>query len=209
MVNSMEKRTKILLGIFIPIMIIGAGIGGLFLASYIHDVRIQNLPAPIIDFPVENTDIIHIIWGYGDQGGDFHNGIDFGCNISVNIIAWCDLIVEDISTFYNDKGGHWQTNVGLKFNERFNFVCAFEPWALNETYANLQRDAINVVVGETISRGEVLGTLLYQGSGTHIHFGMYDGNDPVCAYHYYSETAKSIFDPLWDQYGWGDDSWYT
>ncbi|MHA1555981.1 MAG: M23 family metallopeptidase [Candidatus Heimdallarchaeota archaeon] len=205
----MKKKTKIFLGIFIPLVIIGAGIGGIQLVIFINDKMVANLDAPLIDFPVENTDVIHIIWGYGDQGGDFHNGIDYGCNTSVNIIAWCDMTVEDITTFYNDAGGHWQTNVQLEFNKRFSFVCAFEPWALNETFANYQRDAINVEIGQTIQRGEILGELLYQGSGTHIHFGMYDQNEDVCAYHYYTETAKSIFDPLWDQYGWGDDSWYT
>jgi len=209
MVNILEKKTKILLGIFIPIIIIGAGIGGLFLGKTIQDYRVSKLPAPIIEFPVENTDLIHIIWGYGNQSGDFHNGIDFGCNASVNIIAWCDMTVVDIDTFYNDAGGHWQTNVFLEFNKRFEFCCAFEPWALNETFANIQRDAINVEEGEIIAKGEVLGELLYQGSGTHIHFGMYDMGESVCAYHYYSNTAKSIFDPLWDQYGYGDDSWYT
>lgn len=182
--------------------------GGFALYDFLHKKAIANLDPPIVDFPVENPDVIHILWGYGDQGGDFHNGIDFGCNTSVNILAWCDLTVTDIDTFFNDAGGHWQTNVALEFNERFEFVCAFEPWALNETYANIQRDAINFEVGQTVQRGEVLGELLYQGSGTHIHFGMYDLGESVCAYHYFSETAKAIFDPLWDKYGWGDDSWY-
>jgi murein DD-endopeptidase MepM/ murein hydrolase activator NlpD len=207
-VKKLERKTKILLGIFIPIIIIGAGVGTVFLASYIQEVRKQNLPAPVIEFPVENLEIIHIIWGYGDHGGEFHNGIDFGCNTSVNIIAWCDMIVEDVKMFLNEGAGLWQTNVELKFNDRFSFTCAFESWALNETYGNIQRNAINVEAGDTISSGEVLGTLLYHGSGTHIHFGMHDMNLPVCPYHYYSETAKSIFDPLWAQFGYGDSSWY-
>lgn len=204
----MARKRKVFLAIFIPILILGAGIGIVFLGGYIRDQRIQNLPAPVVDFPVENTDVIHIIWGYGNQSGNFHNGIDFGCNDSVNIIAWCDMIVEDITMFYNDVGGHWQTNVFLKFNDRYYFDCPFESWALNESYANLQKDAIAVEKGQTISRGELLGELLYHGSGTHIHFGMYDSNADVCAYQYFSETAKSLFHPLWDLYGWGDDFWY-
>jgi len=205
----MKKSSKILLGVFIPLIIIGAGFGGIKLYEVIRDRRYANLDPPSIDFPVENSEIIHIIWGYGDQGGDFHNGIDFGCNTSVNIVAWCDMVVTRVETWFNDKGGHWQTNVNLEYNKRFTFECAFEPWALNETYANLQRDAINVEVGQTVLRGEVLGMLLYQGSGTHIHFGMHDLGESVCAYHYYTNEAKAIFDPLWDKYGYGDDSWYT
>ncbi|HUT79790.1 MAG TPA: M23 family metallopeptidase [Candidatus Bathyarchaeia archaeon] len=205
----MKKSGKVLLGIFITIIIIGTGLGSTAIILHFRDNRILTLDPPLIDFPVENTDIIHIIWGYGMQNGAFHNGIDFGCNASVNIIAWCNMTVLHITTFYNEMGGHWQTNVFLEFNDRFTFDCAFESWALNETFANYQRDAINVVEGQTIQQGEVLGLLLNHGSGTHIHFGMYDLGESVCAYHYYTEEAKNIFDPLWEKYGWGDDSWYT
>jgi len=206
----MARKKKILLAVLIPIIVISLGIGGLYLGAVIRKNRISNLTAPIIDFPVENSNVVKSIWGYGNQSGDHHNGIDFGCDTSVNIIAWCNLEVIDIETFYNEGGGHWQTNVGLKFNEKYSFVCAFEPWALNETYGYYQHDAIVVEVGQTISRGEVIGELLNYGEGTHIHFGMYDDteNVDVCPYHYFSETAKSIFDPIWDANGWGDDFWY-
>ena len=76
----MKKGMKIFLGIFIPVIIIGAGISGILLHDIIKDWRLSKLDSPIVDFPVENVNTIHIIWGYGDQGGDFHNGIDFGCN---------------------------------------------------------------------------------------------------------------------------------
>ncbi len=204
----MKKNTKIILGVIIPLVVIGASIGGIMLYNFLQKRAIAKLEPPIIDFPVENTDTIDIIWGYGDQGGDFHNGIDFGCNSSVSILAWCDMTVVDVTTFLNDRNGLWQTNVFLEFNKRFTFDCAFEPGSQNETYANLQRDAINVEVGQTIQRGEVLGELLIHRGGTHIHFGMHDQGESVCAYHYFSETAKAIFNPLWIKYGFGDDSWY-
>jgi hypothetical protein len=31
----------------------------------------------------------------------------------------------------------------------------------------------------------------------------------VCTYQYFTQTAKTIFDSLWDLYGYGDDFWYT
>ncbi|MHA1109698.1 MAG: hypothetical protein ACTSRE_01245 [Promethearchaeota archaeon] len=204
----MPRRKKVLLAILIPIIVISFGIGVVYIGGIIRENKISKLPAPSVDFPVEDPSVVHIIWGYGDQGGDHHNGIDFGCNTSVNIVAWCDMEVEDIDTFYNERGGHWQTNVGLKFNDKYSFVCAFEPWALNETYAYYQEDAISVEVGQIVTRGEVIGELLNYGDGTHIHFGMYNNTADVCAYQYFSETAKAIFDPIWDVYGWGDDFWY-
>ena len=202
----MERKAKILLGIFIPIIVIGGSLGGFALYQKLTEPKLKE--PPILDFPVANPDVIDIIWGYGIQDGEHHNGIDFGCNTSVDIIVWCDLTVIDINTFYNDAGGHWQTNIFLEYDKKFEFVIAFESWALNETYANIQADAINVEEGRTVFKGEILGKLLYHGSGTHIHWGMYEDGQDICGYQYFSAEAKVLFLELWEKYGWGDDSYY-
>ena len=99
--------------------------------------------------------------------------------------------------------------MNFQYNWKYDFDVAFESWALNETYANLQRDVIPLKFGQIIERGEVLGQLLYHGSGTHIHFGMKESGKDVCAYQFYCPAAKATFLDLWDQYGYGDDSYYT
>ncbi|NHJ87417.1 MAG: M23 family metallopeptidase [Asgard group archaeon] len=205
----MKKSIKILLGIIIPIIIIGAGFGGLFLFKHIKESRIASLDPPIIEFPVENIDVINIVWGYGYHDDFFHSGIDFCVNTSVNIIASCNVTVLKIESFYNELGGTWQTNVFLEYNEKYIFNIAFESTAKNETYSNLQREAISVTVGQKITTGEILGTLLYHGSGCHIDFGLHELDERICAYQYFSQDAKNIFDELWDKYGFGDESWYT
>ena len=98
--------------------------------------------------------------------------------------------------------------VKMEYNERFVIEISFESWAQNETYANYQRDAINVTEGQMIQEGDIIGMLLYHGEGTHIDFSMRDQDEVICPYQYFSNEAKTIFDALWDKCGYGDDSWY-
>ena len=134
-------------------------------------------------------------------------GIDFVVNDSTDILASC--VVEIIEKEMWLNGDHWQTTLSMKYNDRFIFSIQFESFAQNETYGSYQRDAINVEVGDIVERGEVLGKLLCHGPGTHIDFGLKDQDEDACTYQYFSETAKGIFDTLWDLFGYGDDSWYT
>ena len=88
-----SRKKKIFIGIVIPIVIIGLGLGGINLGIYIKYKYLASLPAPEIDFPVANIEVIHIIWGYGHHGDYFHDGIDFGNNETMSVVAWCDLEV--------------------------------------------------------------------------------------------------------------------
>jgi murein DD-endopeptidase MepM/ murein hydrolase activator NlpD len=208
-----SRKKKIFLGIFIPIVIFGLGLGGINLGIYIKYKYLASLPAPEIDFPIANTEVIHIIWGYGDHEGNFHDGIDYGNNQTMAVVAWCDLEVGEIEVWYNEGGGHWQVNTHFIYNKRYGFGIGFESWALNESYALLQRDALAIDEGDILEKGDFIGNLLVHGSGSHIHFGMYDEslkeNKTLCAYNYFSESAKTIFNTLWDFCGYGDDFWYT
>ncbi|NHJ38408.1 MAG: M23 family metallopeptidase [Asgard group archaeon] len=192
----MKRKGKILLGIFIPIIVLGASFGGFIL--YRKWPATWSRDAPILDFPVENSAVIHIIGGYGYvPWGGFHNGIDFGCNTSVNILASCDVRVIGIRTWlYAYDPDRWQTSVQFTINWAYYLEIAFESWAYNETYANIQREAIDLEIGQIVTRGNILGQLLYHGEGTHIHFMIkYNGND-ACPYNYFSNEAKILFDSL-------------
>lgn len=199
----MKRKTKIFLGIFIPILLIGSGIGGFVLWS-IWPATWSTDP-PVLEFPVENIDVIHALGGYGDTGlGFFHNGIDFGCNESVNIIASCDVRVIEIKTWmYATDPDRWQTSVRMRTTFGYILEIAFESWALNESFGNLQKDALQLKIGQKVQQGEVLGELLYHGSGTHIHYMIRNNRDSICPYQFFSTNAKAIFDPLWIQYGNG------
>ncbi len=197
----MSRKKKIFVIVFSIFFAIAASFGG-FVLYKLWPATLERGP-PSMDFPIQDPDVIHILGGYGyvPWGIDTHNGIDYGCNASVYIVAWCDLRVTGLKTWFNDGGGHWQTNVGLSYNWKYTFDCVFESWALNETYGNLQRADIYVKVGQKISRGDIIGKLLYHGEGTHIHFGMKESGNDVCPYLFLSPSAKLQFDSLWINYG--------
>ncbi|MFW9923210.1 MAG: hypothetical protein ACFFDW_08000 [Candidatus Thorarchaeota archaeon] len=193
----MKRKFKILLGIFIPLIIIGAGAGGF--ALWVYWPAELSREAPVLDFPVAVTTVIHIIGGYGiTPWGSFHNGIDFGCNATVEILAPCDLRMTGIRTwmYSTDPPDRWQTSVQFRTTWGFELSIAFESWALNETFAEIQREAVPLTINQMVSRGEVLGTLLYHGDGCHIHFMVKYKGIAICPYPLFSPTAKALFDPL-------------
>ncbi|NHJ87436.1 MAG: M23 family metallopeptidase [Asgard group archaeon] len=193
----MSRKGRILLGIFIPLIIIGSGIGGVLLwMSWPAD---WSRDAPVLAFPVENSAVIHIIQGYGNMPWVyFHNGIDFGCNASVNILAPCEVRVIGMKTWmYATDPDRWQTSVQFTINWVYTLDIAFESWAPNETFGDIQRNAIVVHVNQIVLPGEVLGQLLNHGEGCHIHFMIKYKGESVCPYLYFSEDAKNLFDSLW------------
>ncbi|MHA1367699.1 MAG: hypothetical protein ACTSP5_14990 [Candidatus Heimdallarchaeota archaeon] len=52
----MSRKVKILLGIFIPVIVIGAGVGGLFLA--VNWPAVWSSAPPVMAIPIENTDVV-------------------------------------------------------------------------------------------------------------------------------------------------------
>ncbi len=193
----MSRKGRILLITFIVIIIIGGGIGGFFL--WFSWPAVWSNEAPVLAFPVEDSNVIHIIQGYGNMPwGVFHNGIDFGCNISVNILAPCDVRVTGIKTWmYATDPDRWQTSVQFNINWAYTLDIAFESWALNESFGNIQLEAIIVKVNQIIPQGGILGQLLNHGEGCHIHFMIKYKGEPVCPYLLFSEDAKNLFDSLW------------
>ena len=147
-----------------------------------------ELTLPLTSF-ANNT----YIGGYGTVPLGWHNGIDFGVNGSTVIVAPHNAYIDFIECWYNDGGGHWQTNVRLWLNYQWNLEIVFESWALNESYGQLQRDAIIVNTGQFVSANQPLGTLLCHGEGAHIHFQVSSNNVQCCPYTYFSASAKAAF----------------
>ncbi|MHA1264975.1 MAG: M23 family metallopeptidase [Candidatus Helarchaeota archaeon] len=184
------------LGLIILLGIFGT-IGIIYL--YNSEFRYPNtLPlgqVPSIELPLYNFSTCNAIQGFGQITPDYyHNGIDFGVNATTPIRAPFAAYVDFIQFWYNDKGGHWQTNVKLWLNSQWEIEIVFESWALNETYGQLQRDAIIVNLGQYVEENQSIGNLLFHGHGAHIHFGIYDNSVAKCPHSYFTSTAKSAFD---------------
>ncbi len=124
----------------------------------------------------------------------YHNGIDFGFNDTATIRAPCAAFIIMVKFWFNEKGGHWQTNVGLRLNQDWSLEVIFESWALTQDQGQLQANAITVKFGDMVATNQSLGQLLCHGDGTHIHFTVRGPSGDVCPYQYWAPTAKSTFD---------------
>lgn len=156
---------------------------------------------PVLSLPIKETDHINDIQAFGDLGSYKHNGIDFNVIQATTILCPHDAYVEDIRFYYNDAGGHWQTNVRLDLNDEWWISMKFESWASSEEEGQAQADAINLTIGDKLNQGQEMGMLLSQGEYSHLHFDVDNNGTYLCPYSYFSADAKSEFDVLFSQYG--------
>ena len=193
------NKKKVAIGLVIVIACAGVGLGVFLFYKSSYD-----LPAgqdPSLAMPFTDATHLHIIQGFGQISSTFyHNGIDFGFNDTTQILAPCAAHVMDVKFWYNDKGGHWQTNVRLQLNQQWMQEIVFESWATNQSLGQQQADAIVVKQGDKLQQGQVIGNLLSQGTGCHIHFGLLSNNNAVCPYSYFSPQAKAAFDGYFTKY---------
>ncbi|MFX1296066.1 MAG: hypothetical protein ACFFD2_14605 [Promethearchaeota archaeon] len=189
------KKKIIILIIFIGVACVCSG----FFIKFIF-FRYQNtLPSeqdPELSLPMYDFSHNDNIRGYGQVSPeDYHNGIDFGVNDTTSIVAPYAAYIMDIKFWFNERGGHWQTNIRLWLNNKWNIEIAFESWAAyeNESYGILQKDAIIVNEDQYVEANQTLGDLLCHGEGSHIHFMIRKENIDYCPYTYFSPSAKSIF----------------
>jgi hypothetical protein len=204
----MERKWKLVLGISLSIIVLsGSSVGIIFLVNFLQDNNTtSNNEPPVMDFPVENIEVLSMISAFiWNETVQIHNGIDFMINDTANIIAPCNMTVNDKSLFYNALGDHWQAGLSFEINDDFELFIAFESFAQNETFGNLQLDAIIVDIGQEVIQGQSLGQLLLHRGGAHIHFMLHKNFEPVCPYLYFSSAAKTTFDNLWVQIGFGND----
>ncbi|OLS14773.1 MAG: hypothetical protein RBG13Loki_1606 [Promethearchaeota archaeon CR_4] len=186
------------------LVIAGIGIGCLLVVFGPSLFRQYDLPAganPSLQLPFTDASNLTMIGAYFSEASFTpHTGIDFSFNTSVDILAATGGYVEDVKFWFNEKGGHWQTNVRVRLNSQWAVEVAFESWALTQDVGQLQASAILVQVGMKIAAGTQIGTLLYHGSGCHIDFGINNKSQRVCPYPYFTSEAKATFDPLFAMY---------
>ncbi|MEX2682193.1 MAG: hypothetical protein Q6373_011365 [Candidatus Sigynarchaeota archaeon] len=104
------------------------------------------------------------------------------------------MFVFVVKCWYNEKGGHWQTNVRGSMRFTWMLEIAFESWATGEPAARLQEQAIAVKACTRVAAGALLGTLLHEADGAHIHFMIKENNAAVCPYTYFKPAARASLD---------------
>ncbi|MBN2151570.1 MAG: hypothetical protein JW839_09000 [Candidatus Lokiarchaeota archaeon] len=180
----MEKSKKVA-GVLLAIGIAAGATLGIFAFA------VFPLPpgqAPSMRLPLQDFSTFVRFQSFNSTG---HNGLDFNVNASTPIVAPCDLFVTEIRCWYNDRGGHWQTNVGASMNFEWTMEIAFESWATDEPTARVQEQAIAVAAWTRVAAGAPLGTLLCEGDGAHIHFMIRRNSAATCPFQYFAPTAQA------------------
>ncbi|MBN2152918.1 MAG: hypothetical protein JW839_15815 [Candidatus Lokiarchaeota archaeon] len=150
---------------------------------------------PSLLLPIFNFSANDYIGGFGQITPEFwHGGFDFGVNDTTKIVSPCNAYVSYIQkNWYNDKGGHWQSNVNLRLNAEWEIWMPFESWTTDQEMGRIQAGAIFVEVGQYVGANETLGFLLCHGSSAHLHFGVVHNGAEVCPYQCLTDPAKIIF----------------
>lgn len=186
----MKKRTLIAIVIIGILCVVGVIVIKLTFFRYPDTLPVGQDPKLIL--PLYSFANNSYIGGFGQVNPTYyHNGIDFGVNASTIIVSSHDAYVDDIKFWYNDKGGHWQTNVRFWLNSQWEIEIVFESWANNETFGQFQHEAVIVSVGQYVAMNQTIGRLLCQGSSAHIHFQISSGNTQYCPYHYFTSAAQA------------------
>lgn len=186
-------------------------IGAFFYYNRFYYNRIKDmLPIgedPILMLPLTNFTHNDMIGGFGQITPEFfHNGIDFGINDTTIVVAAYDAYVSHVQlNWFNDKGGHWQSNVNLRLNKYWTITIPFESWTIDENQGQLQANEIYVKEGQYVKKGEIIGTLLCHGDAAHIHFGLLYNNEAVCPYNYFNSSAKIIFEYQYSLVGYPNE----
>ena len=152
---------------------------------------------PALEFPYNTTEYIMRIQGFSSS----HQGIDLNVNHSVGLVAIHAAYVLVIRTFYNDAGGHWNTNIIFRLNDDWSYEYKLEPWAYDFTNATYQENNLTINVGDKVLTNQSIGILLYLDPECHIDYTLHYRGNPVCQYQYFSTDAKAKFDPLFALYG--------
>lgn len=190
----MKRKTKIIITLcIIAFIAVGVPVWVIFL-RYPSTVPLGQ--DPVLILPFYDFSKSSFMQGYGQIHPDFfHDGFDFGVNGTTIIVAMHNCYVADVKrNWYNEWGGHWQTNVELWLNAEWDISIAVESWALNSTYGALQDQAIIVTAGQYLAANQTIGQLLVHGSHAHIHVSVRSWKTDLCPYYYFSSAAKAIFD---------------
>ncbi|OGG39713.1 hypothetical protein A3A21_00245 [Candidatus Jorgensenbacteria bacterium RIFCSPLOWO2_01_FULL_45_25b] len=100
-------------------------------------------------------------WNHKRQNGRVHKGIDIIAPRGAFIISPTDAVITNIG--YDNRGG--------------NFVLTANPGGEQFYYAHLDEVAPNIIAGQTLSRGDVIGYVGNTGNARwtlpHLHLGIY------------------------------------
>jgi hypothetical protein len=197
-----------------------AGLGYFF--EYPRIITPEGDPQCIL--PVTAAEIPNVYKGqqYNPLLLEPHYGLDFGFIHPTlpgqytlhDIVAPVSGIVTEINGHIITGGGNssntYAYTVTIWYNDDWSTFVCFEPDSLDQTIVDLQKQKINVSVGQIINQGDVIGQLVVslpvtpQVFGPHVHWQLYrnDNNKTtVCPRTYSTPAATATLDALYQAAG--------
>ena len=126
--------------------------------------------------PIENQDLTRTASGFGYQMHPiykimkFHQGMDYTAPVGTPVVATGDGVVDEIERTRRGSG---------------NRIVIDHGYGLKSVYAHL--NDIEVRRGQTVTRGEIIGTVGNTGlsAGPHLHYEVLFNNKPVNPVNFY------------------------
>ena len=154
----------------------------------------------ILDLPpyADQSEMAGLLWAYCDSSEcppplQTHDGLDFTPNQNLAVFhAAAPGVVTNVDPYFNPGNGYWQVNVAVDYahDHTHGLNYALEPMDDSGVYPQEQLDAIDVVVGQTVALGDVIGKLVVVGAHAHLHFGLFEDWDQVCPEPFMSEAVQ-------------------
>lgn len=140
-------------------------------------------------------------WPYCDSGScpwspptQSHDGLDFTPNQDLAVFqAVAPGVVTHVDPYFNPGNGFWQVNVAVEYahDSVHGLNYAFEPISASTADRDLQLANIDVVVGQVVAPGDVIGRLVQAHPNAHLHFGLFENWSQVCPEPFMSDAVQS------------------
>lgn len=139
----------------------------------------------------------------GWSGSEPHNGIDLIIDegmTSARIISPTVGTINRISMSENPfshPAGQLLLHIDIYINSDWQVSLVIEPGTTSEATKNAQRAAVLVSEGQSVLAGTPIVDLMVGEHGyPHLHYGVYNNDEAVCAYTYSNASARVTFDNI-------------
>jgi murein DD-endopeptidase MepM/ murein hydrolase activator NlpD len=166
------------------------------------DLRVwSSTTQSILDLPpyADQSEMAGLLWPYCDSGScppplQTHDGLDFTPNQNLAVFhAAAPGVVTNVDPYFNPGNGYWQVNVAVAYahDHTHGLNYAFEPMGDSTGDRDAQLAEIDVMVGQAVALGDVIGRLVVVGEHAHLHFGLFEDFDQVCPEPFMSEAVRT------------------
>jgi len=172
-----------------------------------EDVTFSYEPSQLLDFPMKETVNVSNFSAYGtrDWGavGLFHEGTDLQVSAATTVVSPVDGVVSKYQVKQNTFGTqNWLYGVRIQIDDVWSVEITFEPMFDPADTVNHQAQLDNILVqeGDTLSRGQTVGTLLFSPGYCHIHYNLEQWDNKErrlhCPYQYSTPEAQAIYNQI-------------